>query len=70
VLLLLELFLLSIEALYRGDNPKSEAVNLLGQKVFGGNITFKIDISKAFDTIEWTLLVVSVNAFAIGFTLS
>jgi hypothetical protein len=30
----------------------SEAVNLLHNKAFGGNLALKIDISKAFDTLE------------------
>jgi len=42
----------------RGRNIKDcicttyEAINLLHKKAFGGNITFKIDISKAFDTLD------------------
>jgi len=42
----------------RGRNIKDcicttyEAINLLHKKPFGGNITFKIDISKAFDTSD------------------
>jgi hypothetical protein len=34
----------------------SEAVNLLHNKSFGGNLALKIDISKAFDTLEWPFL--------------
>jgi hypothetical protein len=35
----------------------SEAVNLLPKKAFGGNLTLKIDISKAFDTLRsWDFL--------------
>lgn len=30
----------------------SEAVNLLDKKSFGGNIAFKIDIAKDFDTLD------------------
>lgn len=31
----------------------SEAVNMLHRKTFGGNMAIKIDIRKAFDTINW-----------------
>jgi hypothetical protein len=31
----------------------SEAINLLHNKSFGGNVAFKVDIAKAFDTVEW-----------------
>jgi len=34
----------------------SEAVNLLNKKAFGGNMACKIDISKAFDTLDWSFL--------------
>ncbi|CAJ2678215.1 unnamed protein product [Trifolium pratense] len=35
----------------------SEAVNLLHNKSFGDNLAMKIDISKAFDTLEWSFFV-------------
>lgn len=35
----------------------SEAVNLLAKRSFGGNIALKIDIRKAFDTLEWNFLI-------------
>jgi hypothetical protein len=31
----------------------SEAANLLHNKSFGGNLALKIDITKAFDTLDW-----------------
>lgn len=31
----------------------SEAVNFLHKKSYGGNLALKIDISKAFDTLDW-----------------
>jgi len=34
----------------------SEAINLLNNRCFGGNISFKVDIAKAFDTVEWSFL--------------
>ncbi|PNX79615.1 ribonuclease H, partial [Trifolium pratense] len=41
----------------------SEAVNLLHNKAFGGNLALKIDISKAFDTLEWSFLLKVLNRF-------
>lgn len=41
----------------------SEAVNLLDKKAFGGNIAFKIDIAKAFDTLDWSFLLRVLKAF-------
>jgi len=40
-----------------------EAVNLLGHKSFGGNMAIKIYISKAFDTMEWTFLLLVLRRF-------
>jgi hypothetical protein len=34
----------------------SEAIILLNKKAFGGNVALKIDISKAFDTLDWSFL--------------
>lgn len=34
----------------------SEAVNLLDYNTFGRNLAIKLDIKKAFDTIDWNLL--------------
>lgn len=41
----------------------SEAINLLDKKVFGGNVALKVDISKAFDTMEWQFLLTVLNSF-------
>lgn len=35
----------------------SETINLLDTKSFGGNIALKVDIAKAFDTLEWDFLI-------------
>jgi hypothetical protein len=35
----------------------SEAINLLHNKSFGGNLALKIDITKAFDTLDWSFLI-------------
>jgi hypothetical protein len=41
----------------------SEAVNLLHNKSFGGNLALKIDISKAFDTLDWNFLIKVLKTF-------
>jgi hypothetical protein len=41
----------------------SEATNLLHNKSFGGNLALKIDISKAFDTLEWPFLLNTLRKF-------
>jgi hypothetical protein len=41
----------------------SEAANLLHNKTFGGNLALKIDITKAFDTLEWSFLLKVLNSF-------
>lgn len=33
-----------------------EAINMLHSNSFGGNVAVKIDISKAFDTLDWDFL--------------
>lgn len=46
----------------------SEAANLLHNKSYGGNIMLKIDISKAFDTLEWPFLIHVLRAFGFNET--
>jgi hypothetical protein len=41
----------------------SEAANLLHNKSFGGNLALKIDIRKAFDTLEWSFLLKVLKSF-------
>jgi hypothetical protein len=41
----------------------SEATNLLHNKSFGGNLALKIDITKAFDTLEWPFLMKVLKQF-------
>lgn len=41
----------------------SEAVNLLEKRSFGGNIALKIDIKKAFDTMDWSFLLKVLHQF-------
>jgi len=35
----------------------SETINMLSKKMHGGNMAFKIYISKAFDTLSWDFLI-------------
>jgi len=41
----------------------SEATNLLHNKAFGGNLALNIDITKAFDTLEWPFLLNVLKKF-------
>jgi hypothetical protein len=41
----------------------SEAANLLHSKAFGGNIALIIDVTKAFDTLEWPFLFKVLRSF-------
>jgi hypothetical protein len=41
----------------------SEAINLLDNKSFGGNLALKIDVSKAFDTLRWDFLLEVLKCF-------
>lgn len=41
----------------------SEAVNVLNKKTFRGNLAMKIDIAKAFDTIDWSFLIRVLKRF-------
>ncbi|PNY16800.1 ribonuclease H, partial [Trifolium pratense] len=46
----------------------SEAINLLHNKSYGGNVAMKIDISKAFDTLEWPFLLKVLKQFGFNST--
>lgn len=46
----------------------SEAANLLHNKTFGGNLALKIDITKAFDTMEWPFLLQVLKQFGFNDT--
>jgi len=41
----------------------SEVINLLTKKQFGGNIAIKVDIRKAFDTLDWNYLLDVLKQF-------
>ncbi|XP_019438958.1 PREDICTED: uncharacterized protein LOC109344660 [Lupinus angustifolius] len=45
----------------------SEAINLLDHKVFGGNLAIKIDIKKAFDTIDWDFLLLTLQKLGFNY---
>jgi len=47
----------------------SEAVNLLDKRSFGGNLALKIDVSKAFDTLNWEFLINVLQGFGFNETL-
>jgi len=40
-----------------------EAINMLSKKVKEGNVTYKVDIHKAFDTLNWNFLVLKHFGF-------
>ncbi|XP_019450635.1 PREDICTED: uncharacterized protein LOC109352905 [Lupinus angustifolius] len=40
-----------------------EAINLLDHKTLGGNLALKLDVKKAFDTIDWRFLMDTLKAF-------
>jgi len=41
----------------------SEAINSLDKRQYGGNIALKVDISKAFDTLDWNFLTMVMHNF-------
>ena len=41
----------------------SEAINMLSKKVRGGNVAYKVDIHKAFDTLSWKFLLLFLTRF-------
>jgi len=41
----------------------SEAINSLGKNQYGGNIALKVDIAKAFDTLDWNFLMMVLSNF-------
>ena len=41
----------------------SEAINMLSKKVRGGNVAYKVDIHKAFDTLSWKFLLLVWTRF-------
>jgi len=40
-----------------------EAINCIDKRQFGGNVALKVDISKAFDTLDWNFLIVVLTQF-------
>ena len=48
----------------------SESFNLLNYKSYGGNVGLKIDISKAFDTLDWNFLIRVLTQFGFNQTFT
>ncbi|KAK2429733.1 hypothetical protein QL285_028147 [Trifolium repens] len=46
----------------------SEAANLIHNKAHGGNLALKIDITKAFDTLDWSFLLKVLKTFGFNDT--
>ncbi|CAJ2641500.1 unnamed protein product [Trifolium pratense] len=46
----------------------SEAINVLHKKSFGGNLAIKVDIAKAFDTLDWSFLLKVLKTFGFSQT--
>jgi hypothetical protein len=58
--------------IYAGEPTKGETlmrqmetrdINFLHQKAYGGNLALKLDISKAFHTLDWTFLLKVLRNF-------
>ncbi|CAJ2672049.1 unnamed protein product [Trifolium pratense] len=45
------------------NSLQDEAANLLHNKSYGGNLALKIDITKAFDTLDWSFLLKVLKTF-------
>jgi len=41
----------------------SEAINMRSKRVRGGNVAYKIDMHKAFDTLTWKFLLLILRRF-------
>ena len=41
----------------------SEAINVIDKRQFGGNVALKVDIKKAFDTLDWNFLIAVLRQF-------
>jgi len=48
----------------------SEAINLLDKKQYGGNIALKVDIRKAFDTLDWNFFISILQQFGFSSVFS
>jgi len=40
-----------------------EAINMLSKNVRGGNVAYKVDIHKPFDTLSWKFLLLVLTRF-------
>ena len=41
----------------------SKVINMLSEKVMGGNVAYKVDIHKAFDTLSWKFILLVLTCF-------
>jgi len=46
----------------------SEAINSLDKRQYGGSLALKVDISKAFDTLDWNILIMVLHNFGFSTT--
>lgn len=54
--------------IYQSIGLASECFNLLDNKTHGGNVALKVDIAKAFETIDWGFLLHVLDAFGFNNT--
>lgn len=40
-----------------------EAIIIIGKRQYGGNVALKVDIKKAFDTLDWNFLIAVLRKF-------
>ncbi|XP_058728727.1 uncharacterized protein LOC131600410 [Vicia villosa] len=55
-------------SIHDGIRLASEAFNILDKKSFGGNVAIKVDVIKAFDTINWKFLLQVLSSFGFSKT--
>lgn len=48
----------------------SEAINVIERRQFGGNVALKVDIKKAFDTLDWNFLIAVLKQFGFAYTFT
>ena len=48
----------------------SEAINVIDKRQFGGNMALKVDIKKAFDTLDWNFLIAVLRQFGFSSVFS
>lgn len=62
-------FLKRKKGFIRGRNIKIvSAFNIMDKKCFGGSIALKVDVNKAFETLNWRFLLKVLEMFGFGTT--